>query len=88
MKKIKFVDWFVKHWSKPATVLRKRVMGREALHQYRLAPADMVIMDILMPNQDGLENTVALRRELPDVKVHGDHRRRWVHTARFKSPLR
>lgn len=43
--------------------------GKEALEQYRLAPADLVIMDILMPNQDGLETTVVLRREFPDVKV-------------------
>ena len=43
--------------------------GKEALQQYRLAPADLVIMDILMPNQDGLETTVALRREFPEVKV-------------------
>jgi two-component system, chemotaxis family, chemotaxis protein CheY len=26
-------------------------------------------MDILMPNQDGLEATVALRREFPTVKI-------------------
>jgi len=43
--------------------------GKEALQQYRLVPADLVIMDILMPNQDGLETTVALRREFPEVKV-------------------
>jgi two-component system chemotaxis response regulator CheY len=43
--------------------------GAEALQQYRLAPADLVIIDILMPNQDGLETTMALRREFPDVKV-------------------
>lgn len=43
--------------------------GQEALQQYRSAPADLVIMDILMPNQDGLETTVSLRREFPDVKV-------------------
>ncbi|OAI47339.1 histidine kinase [Nitrospira sp. SCGC AG-212-E16] len=43
--------------------------GKEALQQYRLAPADLVIMDILMPNQDGLETIVALRREFPDLKV-------------------
>jgi CheY-like chemotaxis protein len=43
--------------------------GKEALHHYRLAPADLVIMDILMPDQDGLETTVALRRESPDVKI-------------------
>ena len=43
--------------------------GKEALQQYRLAPADLVIMDILMPKQDGLETTVALRREFPDAKI-------------------
>jgi CheY-like chemotaxis protein len=43
--------------------------GKEALQQYRLAPVDLVIMDILMPNQDGLETTVSLRREFPDVKI-------------------
>ena len=43
--------------------------GKEALQQYRLAPVDLVIMDILMPDQDGLETTVALRREFPSVKI-------------------
>jgi two-component system chemotaxis response regulator CheY len=43
--------------------------GKEALQQYRLAPADLVIMDILMPKQDGLETTVALRREFPEAKI-------------------
>jgi CheY-like chemotaxis protein len=43
--------------------------GKEALQQYRPAPADLVIMDILMPDQDGLETTVSLRREFPNVKI-------------------
>ena len=43
--------------------------GKEALLLHRLAPADLVIMDILMPDQDGLETTVALRQESPDVKI-------------------
>jgi len=43
--------------------------GTEALQQYRLAQADLVIMDILMPDQDGLETTATLRREFPNVKV-------------------
>ncbi|MEO8341316.1 MAG: response regulator [Nitrospirota bacterium] len=43
--------------------------GREALQQYRLAPADLIILDLLMPIQDGLETTVVLRQEFPDVKI-------------------
>jgi CheY-like chemotaxis protein len=43
--------------------------GKEALQQYRLAPVDLVIMDILMPEQDGLETIATLRREFPNVKV-------------------
>lgn len=43
--------------------------GQEAVQQCRLAPADLIIMDILMPNQDGLETTVTLRREFPNVKI-------------------
>lgn len=43
--------------------------GKEAIQQYRLAPADVVIMDILMPEQDGLETIATLRREFPNVKI-------------------
>ncbi|GKS56611.1 response regulator [Nitrospira sp.] len=43
--------------------------GKEALEQYRRNPTDLVIMDILMPGQDGLESIIQLRREFPTVKV-------------------
>jgi two-component system, chemotaxis family, chemotaxis protein CheY len=43
--------------------------GREALERYRLKSADLVIMDLLMPNQDGLEGIMTLRREFPDSRV-------------------
>ena len=38
---------------------------------YREKPADLVIMDILMPQKGGLETIVALKKEFPSVKVIG-----------------
>ncbi|WP_173048131.1 response regulator [Nitrospira sp. KM1] len=43
--------------------------GKDALTQYRMAPTDLVITDILMPDQDGLECITTLRRESPHVKI-------------------
>ena len=43
--------------------------GREGLLRYRQTPADLVIMDILMPDQDGLESILTLRREFPMAKI-------------------
>ena len=43
--------------------------GREALRLHRLVPAELVLTDIQMPERDGLEVLMDLRRESPDVKV-------------------
>ena len=43
--------------------------GKDALAQYRLAPTDLVVTDILMPDEDGLECIATLRRESPNVKI-------------------
>ena len=43
--------------------------GKQGLEQYRAKPADLVIMDILMPDQDGLESIMTLRREFPASRV-------------------
>ena len=43
--------------------------GKEGLARYRQSPADLVIMDILMPDQDGLESILTLRREYPNAKI-------------------
>jgi CheY-like chemotaxis protein len=48
--------------------------GKEALQQYPLAPADLVIMDILMPDQDGLE-TIHVATGISERENHRDHRR-------------
>lgn len=43
--------------------------GREALSIYQSNPVDLVIMDLLMPEIDGLETTLRLTREYIDTKI-------------------
>lgn len=43
--------------------------GEAGLRAQRLRPADLVITDIFMPNQDGIETIARLRDEYPGVKV-------------------
>lgn len=43
--------------------------GREDIQQFRETPVDLVITDLLMPDSDGLEVTMTLRRESPHVKI-------------------
>jgi len=43
--------------------------GREGLRQFRETPVALVITDLLMPDSDGLEVTMTLRRESPHVKI-------------------
>ena len=39
--------------------------GKSALALYRAAPADLVIMDVYMPEMDGIDTTVRLKQEFP-----------------------
>jgi two-component system, chemotaxis family, chemotaxis protein CheY len=43
--------------------------GKEGLTRYRESPTDLVIMDILMPDQDGLESILTLRQEFPEARI-------------------
>lgn len=43
--------------------------GKEGLEHYRSKPVDLVLMDIVMPDQDGLEAIMALRREFPESRI-------------------
>jgi len=43
--------------------------GEAGLRAQRARPADIVITDIFMPNQDGLETIAELRRDFPAAKV-------------------
>ena len=43
--------------------------GKEGLRAYQAQPADLVITDILMPEKEGLECILELRRIDPGVRV-------------------
>jgi two-component system response regulator (stage 0 sporulation protein F) len=43
--------------------------GKEGLAAYQANKVDLVLMDILMPNTDGLEATLQLTREYVDAKI-------------------
>ncbi|MBO8142027.1 MAG: response regulator [Firmicutes bacterium] len=43
--------------------------GAEALEKYAQRPADVVLMDITMPQMDGLTALKELRQRFPDAKV-------------------
>ena len=42
--------------------------GREGARLYRENPADVLIVDIFMPEQEGLETLLDIRRDFPDAK--------------------
>jgi DNA-binding NtrC family response regulator len=43
--------------------------GKEGVRLFHREPADVVITDIYMPDQEGLETIRELRRVRPDVKI-------------------
>lgn len=43
--------------------------GRKGVELFRQHPADLIITDILMPEMDGVETIIMLRREFPGIKV-------------------
>lgn len=50
------------------TVYRARD-GNEGMNLYRVEPTDLVLTDIVMPNQEGTVTIEMLRREFPDVGI-------------------
>jgi CheY-like chemotaxis protein len=45
------------------------INGAEGLKLYRSQPTDLVITDLIMPEKEGVETILELRREFPDARV-------------------
>ncbi len=43
--------------------------GAEGLVCYRAQPADLVITDLIMPEKEGVETIIELRREFPAARI-------------------
>ena len=43
--------------------------GKDGIKIYRENPTDLIITDLLMPEKDGIETIMELRRDFQDVKI-------------------
>ncbi len=43
--------------------------GRQGMRQQRKTPADLVITDLIMPEQEGLETISRMRKEFAGIKI-------------------
>ena len=43
--------------------------GRQGIALHRASPADVIITDIIMPEQEGVETIIELRRDYPAVEI-------------------
>lgn len=53
--------------------------GREGLKHFHLEPPDLIVTDVIMPEQDGIETVLQLRRSdatLPIIAISGGGRAR------------
>ena len=51
------------------TLIAEASNGREAIQQFRAHRPDITIMDLQMPEMNGLDALIAIRGEFPDAKI-------------------
>jgi len=51
------------------TLVAEASNGREAIQQFRVHRPDVTIMDLQMPEMNGLDAIIAIRAEFPDAKI-------------------
>ena len=57
--------------SKEIEVIAQAVNGKDAIYKAKQLHPDVVIMDINMPEMDGVEATAQLLKEVPEMKIIG-----------------
>ena len=51
------------------TLVAEAANGREAIQQFRMHHPDITLMDLQMPEMNGLDAMIAIRGEFPDARV-------------------
>jgi len=51
------------------TLVAEAANGREAIHQFRTHQPDVTLMDLQMPEMNGIDATIAIRGEFPEARI-------------------